>query len=242
MDKVAVATATPAMLLSIVIPALDAAETLGAVIGAIEEGSDGALALEIIVVDGGSIDETAAIGESLGARVVEAPRGRGRQLIAGADAAAGEWLLFLHADTRLGAGWMSAAARHAGDPANRETAAVFRFALDDGAARARRIERLVGWRCRFLALPYGDQGLLIGRAFYQALGGFKPIELMEDVDIIRRIGRNRLRVLDVPAITSAARYQAVGYMLRPLLNLFCLALYFSGVPPRLIARVYRWGG
>ena len=230
------------MLLSIVIPALDAAETLGAVIGAIEEGSDGALALEIVVVDGGSGDETAAIGARLGARVVEAPRGRGRQLIAGADAAAGEWLLFLHADTRLGPGWMSAAARHAGDPANRETAAVFRFALDDVAARARRIERLVGWRCRFLALPYGDQGLLIGRAFYQALGGFKPIELMEDVDIIRRIGRDRLRVLDVPAITSAARYLAVGYMLRPLLNLFCLALYFLGVPPRLIARVYRWGG
>ncbi|MCH8092157.1 MAG: hypothetical protein IIC57_07400 [Proteobacteria bacterium] len=118
---------------------------------------------------------------------------------------------------------------------------MFRFALDDGGGRARRIEWLVGWRCRFLALPYGDQGLLIGRAFYEALGGFKPIELMEDVDIIRRIGRNRLRVLDVPAITSAARYQAVGYMLRPLLNLFCLALYFSGVPPRLIARIYRWG-
>ena len=104
------------MLLSIVIPALDAAETLGAVIGAIEEGSDGAFALEIIVVDGGSGDETAAIGQDLGARVIEAPRGRGSQLIAGADAASGEWMMFLHADTRLGLGWMSAAARFAGDP------------------------------------------------------------------------------------------------------------------------------
>ncbi len=198
------------MLLSIVIPALDAAETLGAVIQAIKEGADGAFAFEIIVVDGGSGDETAAIGQGLGARVIEAPRGRGSQLIAGADAARGEWMLFLHADTRLGPGWMSAAASHTGDAANREKAAVFRYALDDGTARARRIERLVGWRCRLFALPYGDQGLLIGRAFYQALGGFKPVELMEDVDIIRRIGRNRLRVLDVPAITSAARYLAGG--------------------------------
>ena len=232
-------TVTPAMLLSIVIPTLDAAETLGAVIQAIKEGKDGAFAFEIIVVDGGSGDETAAIGEGLGARVIEAPRGRGSQLIAGADAATGEWMMFLHADTRLGPGWMSAAARFAGDAGNQETAAVFRYALDDGTARARRIEWLVGWRCRLLALPYGDQGLLIGRAFYEALGGFKPIELMEDVDIVRRIGRQRLRVLDVPAITSAVRYEAGGYVLRPLLNLFCLSLYLSGVPVRLIARIYR---
>ncbi len=229
------------MLLSIVIPALDAAETLGPVIEAIEEGKDGAFPFEIIVVDGGSGDGTAAIGARLGAGVIEAPRGRGGQLIAGADATSGEWMLFLHADTRLGPGWMAAAASHAGDPGNQETAAVFRYALDEGTRRARRIEWLVGWRCRLLALPYGDQGLLIGRAFYEALGGFKPIELMEDVDIVRRIGRNRLRVLDVPAITSAVRYQAGGYVLRPLLNLFCLSLYLSGVPPRLIAHIYRWG-
>ncbi len=109
------------MLLSIVIPARDAAETLGAVIQAIKEGKDGAFAFEIIVVDGGSGDETAAIGEGLGARVVEAPRGRGSQLIAGADAASGEWMMFLHADTRLGPGWMSAAASLAKAPGHRRS-------------------------------------------------------------------------------------------------------------------------
>lgn len=228
------------MLLSIVIPALDAAETLGAVISAINEGASGAFAFEIIVVDGGSSDQTPAIGEGFGARVIAAPKGRGRQLIAGAAAATGDWILFLHADTRMGPGWMAAADRFVAEPQNQERAAVFRFALDDGRARARRIEWLVGWRCRILALPYGDQGLLIGRAFYQALGGFKPLELMEDVDMIRRIGRKRLRVLDVPAITSATRYRAGGYVMRPMLNLFCLGLYLVGVPPRLIAHIYRW--
>lgn len=252
------------MLLTIVIPALEAAADLGAALEAIGTGAlrhgdgtnravagacgvaqsgeddEGRLDLEVIVADGGSTDATAEIAARHGARLVTAPRGRGRQLAAGADAALGEWFLFLHSDTRLGLGWTAAVARFIERTGNDERAAAFRFALADATAKARRIERLVAWRCRALGLPYGDQGLLISRAFYVSLGGFKPMELMEDVDIIRRIGRARLGYLDVAAVTSAARYQKGGYVLRPARNLLCLGLYFAGVPPRLIARLYRW--
>ena len=123
--------------------------------------------------------------------------------------------------------------RHAPDRAG-----YFRFALDSDDPRARRLERLVAWRCRVLALPYGDQGLLIHRDLLAAVGGIRPLPLMEDVDLVRRLGRRRLVALDAAAITSAAKWQRQGWYRRSLRNLACLALYFAGVPPRLIARLY----
>jgi rSAM/selenodomain-associated transferase 2 len=227
--------------LSIVIPTLNAADTLGATLAALDGGdasTPNVPAREILVVDGGSNDGTPALAETLGARVVAGPLGRGRQLIAGAEAAKGDWLLFLHADTRLEPGWAGVAAAFMDDPANAERAGYFRFALDDPAPAARRVERLVAWRCRRLGLPYGDQGLLIARSFYEALGGYRPLAMMEDVALIRRIGRRRLVPLEATALTSARRYERDGYIARPARNLLCLGLYFLGLPPRLIARLY----
>ena len=116
--------------------------------------------------------------------------------------------------------------------------AHFAFALDDASPEARRLERLVAWRCRALALPYGDQGLLLSRALYEAVGGFRPLPLMEDVDLVRRLGRRRLVALPVPAVTSAGRWRREGWRRRSARNLACLSLWFMGVPPRLIARLY----
>lgn len=215
---------------TVVIPTLNAAHSLGATIAC-------CAGLPVVVADGGSTDGTMALARSLGARVVRTAPGRGGQLAAGA-AAAGEWLLFLHADTRLEAGWLAVAHRFMADPANRHRAAHFRFALDDASPPARRLERLVAWRCRVLALPYGDQGLLISRALYEAVGGFRPLPLMEDVDLIRRLGRARLVALPVAAVTSAERWQREGYTRRSARNLACLALWFAGVPPRIIRRLY----
>ncbi|HET9020150.1 MAG TPA: TIGR04283 family arsenosugar biosynthesis glycosyltransferase [Acetobacteraceae bacterium] len=219
------------MRLSIVIPTLNAAATLSATVAALGGAAD-----EVVVVDGGSGDGTAALAESLGARVVAAPRGRGGQLAAGAAAARGEWLLLLHADTRLAPGWAAAAFRMMAERPDR--AGYFRFALDSADPRARRLERLVAWRCRVFALPYGDQGLLISRALLEQVGGIRPLPLMEDVDLVRRLGRRRLAAVEVAAVTSAARWQGDGWHRRSARNLGCLMLYALGVPPRIIARLY----
>lgn len=221
-------------MLSLVIPTLNAARFLPTTLAALGERPGGS---EIVICDGGSGDGTVAIAHEYGARVVAAPRGRGPQLIAGAQAARGDWLLFLHADTRLEAGWSRAAADFCAAPAAAERAAYFRFALDDRSAAARRLEALVALRCRWFGLPYGDQGLLISAALYRALGGYRPLMLMEDVDLVRRLGRRRLHGLAHPAVTSAARYRD-GYVRRSARNLACLSLYFAGVAPARIARLY----
>lgn len=223
-------------MLSVVIPTLEAGSMLGATLDAVM-GVDGVG--EVVVADGGSADATRDIAAKAGALLVAAPRGRGAQLAAGAAAAGGDWLLFLHADTVPAIGWIGAATAFMVEPANRQRAAVFRFALDDPATSARRLERMVAWRTQVLGLPYGDQGLLISRAYYDELGGFKPIPLMEDVDLVRRIGRRRLVVLEVDAVTSAERYRRAGYVRRSVRNLFCLVLYFLGIDPARIERIYR---
>ena len=96
----------------------------------------------------------------------------------------------------------------------------------------------MAWRCRCFGLPYGDRGLLIHRAFYERLGGFNAIPLMEDVDMVRRIGRRNMVMLKADAITSAARYQRNGYWRRSARNLILLGLYWLGVPPRFLVRIY----
>jgi len=224
--------------LSVILPALNAAETIDGTLAALAEGHRAGLLREVLVVDGGSRDDTAARAARGGARVLNAPRGRGAQLAAGAAAAQGAWLLFLHADTRLTAGWSAHVAAYLERPGTRRRAAAFRFALDDPAPAARRIESLARWRAARLGLPYGDQGLLIASAFYHALGGFRPWPLMEDVDLVRRVGRRRIDILPLDAVTSAARYRSGGWWRRPLGNLALLALYYLGVPPRVLARLY----
>ena len=225
------------MSLSIVIPTLNAAGTLPAALANLGGPGAGSPVGEIIVADGGSDDDTVVLAEAHGARVVVAPPGRGPQLAAGAAAAVGDWLLFLHADTILDRDWTCCVGRFM-TRTDRDRAGYFRFVLDDGAPAARALERVVALRCRLLALPYGDQGLVIRRSFYDALGGYRPLPLMEDVDLVRRIGRRRLVPLPAPAVTSAARYRHDGYAARTLRNAACLSLWHLGVPPARLARLY----
>jgi rSAM/selenodomain-associated transferase 2 len=192
----------------------------------------------VIVVDGGSADGSAQVAAEHGAVTVHSAPGRGRQLRAGAEQAACPWLLFLHADTRLDAAAWAEVARVIEQRATGK-AASFRLRLDDAAWQARLIEFGVRFRVALLALPYGDQGLLIHRSLYAQVGGYRDLPLMEDVDLVRRLGRRRLARLAGTATTSAERWRRRGWGRQSLATLRCLLLYTAGVPAERIARMRR---
>ncbi|NWH07127.1 MAG: TIGR04283 family arsenosugar biosynthesis glycosyltransferase [Alphaproteobacteria bacterium] len=224
-------------MLTIVIPTLNAERHLPRTIEALVPAAVSGLARQLVIADGGSSDLTERIADAAGADFVRAERGRGSQLAAGAAAATADWILFLHADTRLVPGWEAEVGEFIEEPDNLCRAAAFTFAVDDRRPWARRLESRVRWRNRIFALPYGDQGLLISKRFYRELGGFAPMPAMEDMDMMRRIGRRRLDILHAEAVTSAERLRAEGKALRPLRNLVILTLYAAGVPPRVLARL-----
>src|SRR5690606_16897027 len=179
--------------------------------------------------------------DAAGTEIVQSKPGRGGQLITGAGKARFPWLLFLHADTTLEPGWHAEAAtfiERNESGLRPPSAAAFRFALDDEGFAPRVVEAGVSLRCALFRLPYGDQGLLIPARLYREIGGYRPMPLMEDVDIARRLGRRRIVMLRSRAITSAARYRRDGYGRRVARNLSCLGLYLLGTPVEKISRFY----
>ena len=217
--------------ISVIIPTLNASESLLRTINSVKLAAD-----EVIVVDGGSTDGSVQIAKEAGARVIKTGSGRGLQLSVGASGAQNDQLLFLHADTHLGPKWPEVAKNLF---LKGQKAGVFKFVLEDQSFFARLVEVFVSFRCRSLGWAWGDQGLLINRNLYLAVGGFNPnMPLFEDVDIIRRIGKPRLEILNENAITSATRYLRAGYLWRSLKNLCCLISYFLGVSPARILRFY----
>ncbi|MEM1139453.1 MAG: TIGR04283 family arsenosugar biosynthesis glycosyltransferase [Pseudomonadota bacterium] len=224
--------------ISVIIPTLNAQAGLPATLASLFDGAVEGLVKEVVIVDGGSSDLTCTIAEETGARVVAAERGRGRQLALGAAEARADWLLFLHADTVLAEGWIGAVTHFISRQAACRQAAAFQFALDAKGLGAGWLSLIVRLRCWALRLPYGDQGLLISREHYDALGGFRPLPLMEDVDLVRRIGWRGMHLLPAKAVTSAERYRRGGYIFRPLRNIALLGLYFAGVAPERLARWY----
>ena len=218
-----------------VIPTLNPGPRFGEVLAALVPGAVAGLVKEVVVVDAGSGDRTLELAEEAGCRVVTAVRGRAAQLRAGAGAARGDWLLFLHADTVLSDGWERAVAGHV---RRSPDAAYFRLRFDDPSAKARWWERGVALRCAILGLPYGDQGLLIPRSLYDAVGGYPDIPLMEDVELAWRLGRRRLKRLDGFAITDASKYRRDGWLRRSARNLFLLTAWGMGTSPKTLARLY----
>lgn len=228
-------------MISVVIPTRNAQETLAATLAALIPAAVDGLVREVIVADGGSTDRTLLIAENAGVEIVEGAAGRGIQLRAGARRARFPWLLFLHADTELAPGWDTVAANFMEKVDTGripQAAGAFRFRLLDDGWKPRLLEAAVTLRCGLLRMPYGDQGLLIPRTLYDSAGGYSEQPLMEDVDLIRRIGRRRLRMLRADALTSAIRYREDGYARRILRNQACLALYAAGVSPQRIAALY----
>ncbi len=219
--------------LSVVIPTLNAAETLPACLSALMEGVEAGLIRELVISDGGSQDATPVIADEAGAVQVSGPPSRGGQLRRGAGVASGAWLLFLHADSRLPGGWTDivTAQMDIGGPA------YFRLKYDTGGLGAALVAGWANLRSRLFGLPYGDQGLLISRRDYEAAGGYPDIPLMEDVALVRAL-KGRMTMLPGAMTTSAAGYQSDGWLRRGLRNLSLLLRYFAGVAPEKLAKRY----
>jgi rSAM/selenodomain-associated transferase 2 len=191
--------------------------------------------VEVIVVDGGPDPGLDRLEGRAHLRLMRSTRGRARQMNAGAAMAAGEWLLFLHADSRLPPGWTE----HLRLAPGNAHGGWFRFALDDPAWQARVIERGVHWRVRLLRLPYGDQGLFVRRHVFAALGGFRELPLLEDVEFVRRlVRRGGAFELPLPLLTSSRRWRRDGWFRRSARNLAIISCYFAGVDPARLARWY----
>ena len=231
------------LMLSIIIPTLNAGDDLPRTLSALVSGALEGVVKELIVVDGGSRDATLQVADEAGAMVIKSEPGRGQQLQAGGKAAKSDWLLFLHADTILAESWVREVEAFMKNQNQQEVgqqqAGVFCFRLDDRRKRARILEGIVKWRCRIFALPYGDQGLLISRKLYEEIGGFRNIALMEDVDIVSRLTRSRLHFFKTTALTSAARYKRDGYLMRMARNARCLAMWYAGTDPARILEKYQ---
>ena len=221
--------------ISVVIPSLNAAAALPACLAALVEGLQAGLIREVILSDGGSTDGTPQLAEGWGAELISGAPSRGGQLRRGCDAARGEWVLVLHADTVLAPGWTDAVQGHMA----RGTGAAgwFRLRFDQRGPAPRLV---AGWANLRSAcgLPYGDQGLLLPRALYDAVGGYPDQPLMEDVALARAL-RGRLARLEGIAVTSAEKYRRQGWLRRGGRNLWTLMRYIMGASPDALAERYR---
>lgn len=220
--------------LSIIIPALNEAHSIGATLEtvALLEGS-----VEVIVVDGGSSDGTAEIAREKGAHVITSERGRGLQMDRGARVALGKALLFLHADTSI----PRDAAHRIIEALARDGEAVggnfsIRF---DGERRAARFLTWLYPQLRRLGLCYGDSGIFVRASAYEQVGGFKPFPIFEDLDFVRRLRKHgRVIHLPVTVVTSSRRFEGRSFALTFARWSILQALYWAGVHPRLLNRLY----
>ena len=222
------------MAISVVVPTLDEASSLAQTLIAARRSGAG----EIVVVDGGSRDATREVAAPLADAVVVAARGRAAQMNAGAAAARGDVLLFLHADTRLPDGFADAVAQALAPPD--VVGGFFAVELDAPGWRYRMIGRLISARSRRTGGATGDQAIFVRRDVFEALGGFASLPLMEDLELMRRLKRRgRLVALPQAVTTSARRWERRGVW-RTVLLMWTLRLaFYAGVSPDTLARWYR---
>jgi rSAM/selenodomain-associated transferase 2 len=214
------------MLISVVIPVLNEAGTMAQTLTQLRQAGE----CQIIVVDGGSDDETVPIARLHADLVLSAPRGRARQMNAGAQVATGEALLFLHADTVLPRGFSHILATALDNSA--VSGGRFDVRLDAEGWPFRMIETMMNLRSRVTKIATGDQAIFVRRDLFQKIGGYPDIELMEDVELSRKLKREGTVVcLRERVTTSARRWQRDG-VVRTMVKMWMLRLcHFFGVSP-----------
>ncbi|MDQ3440972.1 MAG: TIGR04283 family arsenosugar biosynthesis glycosyltransferase [Planctomycetota bacterium] len=217
--------------LSVIIPALNE-ETLiaSAILSASAPG------VELVVVDGGSTDRTAAIAASLGCEVLNGPAGRARQMNVGAASTSGDVLLFLHADSTLPKDFAERVAHTLSLP--KTAAGAFTLAIAPAGRMNRVLAETTNLRSRCLGMPYGDQAIFVSRAVFERIRGYADIPIMEDVDLVERLKRvGRVRLVPEFVTTSGRRWQQHGRIRTSALNQLLLIGYYLGIGPK---RLHRW--
>lgn len=221
------------MPVSVIIPALNEAVALAETVGSLHRQAPH----EILVVDGGSSDETVNVALACGATVLHAPRGRAAQMNAGATRATGDVLLFLHADCALETSALAAAERAVRSA--RVAAGCFSMRVRAEGVLYRSIDRCATARVRLTGLIYGDQGLFLRRGNFERAGGFPNLKLMEDIAISRTLRRlGRVVVLPQRIFVSPRRWQKTGLIRQTLRNWALTAAAAAGVHPDRLARFY----
>jgi rSAM/selenodomain-associated transferase 2 len=194
--------------------------------------------VELLVVDGGSTDNTVDIAKSLGAQVLSSSPGRAEQMNTGAEAAHGNILLFLHCDTKLAPGFVE----QVGDALNQPeiSAGAFQLSIDGKGFGLRVIEWLVNFRSKILQMPYGDQGIFVTTDMFFSVGTFPRQPIMEDFELMRRLkGRGKIKILPLRATTSARRWKKLGIMRTTAINQAIILGYLLGINPEKLAGWYR---
>jgi len=220
--------------ISIIIPTRNEADSIGRLLPELLAVPG----VELLVVDGGSTDNTVDIAKSLGAQVLSSPPGKAKQMNAGAEAAHGNILLFLHCDTKLAPGFVVQIEAALNQP--EISAGAFQLSIDSKGFGLRVIEWLVNFRSKILQMPYGDQGIFVTTDMFFSVGEFPPQPIMEDFELMRRLrGRGKIKILPLHATTSARRWKKLGIMRTTVINQAIILGYLLGVNPEKLAGWYR---
>jgi rSAM/selenodomain-associated transferase 2 len=218
----------------VIIPVLNEAAILGASLDALRSN----LQIEIIVVDGGSQDDTVKLARERGIPVIISPYpSRATQMNLGASRAQGDIFLFLHADTQLPPHYPELITQTLSLP--QVIAGAFPLRLNAPEKIYRLLERGINWRSRFLSLPYGDQGIFLPAEVFREVGGYPTLPILEDFVLVRSLQKlGKIALTADPATTSARRWQRLGILRTTLLNQIIILGYFLGISPTRLARWY----
>ncbi|MEX0267574.1 TIGR04283 family arsenosugar biosynthesis glycosyltransferase [Leptolyngbyaceae cyanobacterium UHCC 1019] len=222
------------MAISIVIPVLNESTYLAQTLIRVYSATD----IEVIVVDGGSMDDTVQIAQAFGAVVIQSQPGRAIQMNAGAAIATAPNLLFLHADTCLPLGYDSLIHKTLAQP--RVVAGAFNLAIAGSQIGLRLVEWGVKWRSHLLHMPYGDQGLFLKAETFHRLGGFPNLPIMEDFVLVQQLNKlGKVAIVAATVSTCDRRWKTLGICKTTLVNQMMILGYFVGIPSSTLAQWYR---